>query len=71
MDIVSVPGRLVRDPVTRRVVDETPLTIDPTIAPWPRLLADGDVVEAPPAAPAPAASASAKAGNASSQDDQA
>lgn len=45
MDIVSVPGRLVRDPVTRRVVGDTPVSVDPAAAPWARLLADGDVVE--------------------------
>ncbi len=47
MNIVSVPGRLVRDPVTRRVIDDTPIAIDPTDPTWSRLLADGDVVEAP------------------------
>lgn len=53
MDIVSVPGRLVRDPVTRRVVDATPITINPSEPYWARLLADGDVVEAPAEQPAP------------------
>lgn len=47
MRIVSVPGRLVRDPVTRRVVDAAGITIDPTDVHWVRLIADGDVVEAP------------------------
>lgn len=47
MRIVSVPGRLVRDPVTRRPVDADGLTIDPTDVYWSRLLADGDVEEAP------------------------
>ena len=47
MRIVSVPGRLVRDPATRRVVDTDPITINPTDVYWARLLADGDVVEAP------------------------
>jgi hypothetical protein len=64
MDIVSVPGRLVRDPVTRRVVDQTPITIDETEPYWVRLLADGDVVEGP-------APASAKAAATSSQDSKA
>ncbi|MGI4764567.1 MAG: DUF2635 domain-containing protein [Janthinobacterium lividum] len=49
MDIVAVPGRLVRDPVTRRVVGAEPVSIDPTQPHWVRLLADGDVVEAPAA----------------------
>jgi hypothetical protein len=53
MDIVEVPGRLVRDPATRRVIGAEPVTIDPTQPHWVRLLADGDVVEAP-SAPAPA-----------------
>ena len=47
MRIVSVPGRLVRDPVTRRPVDTDGLSIDPTDLYWARLLADGDVVKAP------------------------
>lgn len=45
MLIVSVPGRLVRDPVTSRPVDTTPIEIDPTDPYWARLLADGDVAE--------------------------
>ncbi len=45
MNIVSVPGRLVRDPATRRVVDDAGLTIDPNDPTWSRLLADGDVAE--------------------------
>lgn len=49
MIIVSVPERLVRDPATRRVVDDAGLTIDPTDVYWARLLADGDVKEATPA----------------------
>jgi hypothetical protein len=52
MRIVSVPGRLVRDPVTRRPVDADGLTIDPTDVYWARLLTDDDVQEAPePTAP--------------------
>ncbi|WP_082467117.1 DUF2635 domain-containing protein [Sphingomonas sp. Leaf25] len=47
MRIVSVPDRLVRDPATRRVVDDAGITIDPTDLYWARLLADGDVVAAP------------------------
>jgi len=47
MRIVSAPDRLVRDPATRRVVDTDPITINPTDVYWARLLADGDVVEAP------------------------
>lgn len=54
MQIVSVPGRLVRDPETLRVVDDEPLTIDPTLPHWHRLLADGDVRPAETAEPTPA-----------------
>ncbi len=46
MIIESVPGRLVRDPATRRVVDAA-ITIDPTDVYWARLIADGDVRAAP------------------------
>lgn len=49
MQIVSVPGRLVRDPVTKLPVDKTGITIDPNDLHWARLLADGDVAEAPKA----------------------
>ncbi len=52
MFIMPVPGRLVRDPETRRAVGEEGLTIDPTNLYWARVVADGDVVEAPePKAP--------------------
>lgn len=47
MRIVSVPGRLVRDPATRRPVDADGLVVDPTDLYWARLLADGDVEDAP------------------------
>jgi hypothetical protein len=47
MRIVSVPGRLVRDPATRRPVDETGIDVDPTDLHWARLIADGDVAPAP------------------------
>lgn len=47
MIIVSVPGRLVRDPATRRVVDDAGLTIDPNDPSWSRLINDGDVAETP------------------------
>ena len=50
MRIVSVPDRLVRDPATRRPVDDTGIDVDPTDVYWARLLADGDVAEAPPLA---------------------
>ena len=46
MQIVSVPGRLVRDPVTLRVVGSEPITIDPTDFYWSRLIEDGDVADA-------------------------
>ncbi|WP_168727462.1 MULTISPECIES: DUF2635 domain-containing protein [Sphingomonas] len=51
MQIVAVPGRLVRDPETRRVVGDDPISINPADPHWVRMLADGDV------APAPAVSA--------------
>lgn len=60
MLIISVPGRLVRDPVTRRVVDETPIEIDPLDLTWSRLLADGDVQEAPAGGKAPARAAASE-----------
>lgn len=47
MRIVSVPGRLVRDPATRRPVDETGIDVDPNDLHWARLLADEDVASAP------------------------
>lgn len=46
MRVVSVPGRLVRDPATHRIVDEIGIDIDPTNPTWARYLADGDVAEA-------------------------
>ena len=46
MRIVSVLGRLVRDPVTRRPVDADGIDVDPTDPHWARLLADRDVAEA-------------------------
>ena len=55
MRIVSVPDRLVRDPVTRRVVDAAGIDVDPTDPHWARLLADGDVADGD--APAPATKA--------------
>ena len=47
MHIVAVPGRLVRDPETRRVVGDDPILINPADPHWVRLLADGDVARAP------------------------
>lgn len=46
MLIVSVPGRLVRDPATSRPIDDTPTPIDATDPYWSRLIADRDVLEA-------------------------
>jgi hypothetical protein len=54
MRVVPAPDRLVRDPQTGRQVDADGITIEPTDLYWARLLADGDVVEAP-ADPAPSA----------------
>ncbi len=53
MDIVAVPGRLVRDPETRRVVGPDPIAINPADPHWVRLLADGDVARAPGVAARP------------------
>jgi hypothetical protein len=47
MLIISVAGRWVRDPATGRPIDDTPTPIDPANPYWARLLADGDVKEAP------------------------
>lgn len=52
MHIIAVPGRLVRDPETRRVVGDDPLLINPADPHWVRLLADGDVAPARRARPA-------------------
>lgn len=52
MQIVSVEGRLVRDPVTRRVVDTAGIDVDPSDPYWARMLADGDVAPAPETPPA-------------------
>jgi len=61
MRVVAVPGRLVRDPNTRRVVDDVGIEIDPDDVTWARLIADGDVRDSdapePELEPAPAAQA--------------
>ncbi|HZU64974.1 MAG TPA: hypothetical protein VFF98_14910 [Novosphingobium sp.] len=72
MRVVSVPGRLVRHPVTRRVIDERGVLVDPHDVTFARLVADGDlavaeddeVPEVADAAPgaSPAISADASAG---------
>ncbi len=43
MRVISVPGRLVRHPVTKRVIDEAGVLIDPNDLTWVNLIADGDV----------------------------
>jgi len=48
MQIYAVPGRLVRDPATRLVVDSDGIDVDPNDPHWVRLLADGDVVAGSP-----------------------
>ena len=64
MHVVSVPGRLVRHPVTRRVIDARGTFYDPFDVSIAQLLAHGDLdlVETPPASeeapPAVAADAS-------------
>lgn len=47
MRIIAVEGRVARDPHTRRIVDADGQDIDPADIHWARLLADGDVAEAP------------------------
>ncbi len=44
--IVAVPDRLVRDPATRRPVDEVGIDVDPLDLTWSRMIADGDVAVA-------------------------
>lgn len=74
MHIVSVPGRLVRDPATHRFVDEVGIEIDEHDLNWARLLADGDVAEgdglpsSEPETPAPAAQTPASARRAPAQE---
>lgn len=41
--IVAVPDRLVRDPATRRPVDEVGIDVDPLDLTWSRMIDDGDV----------------------------
>lgn len=53
MRVYSVPGRLVRDPATRRVVDADGVDVNPLDPHWVRLLADGDVTDEAPATPMP------------------
>ncbi|MFC0683093.1 MULTISPECIES: hypothetical protein [Novosphingobium] len=43
MRVVSVPGRRIVDPVTRRVVDERGIVVNPHDPHWTRLIDDGDV----------------------------
>jgi len=49
MRVYSVPGRLVRDPATRRVVDTDGVDVNPHDTHWVRLLNDGDVTDVAPA----------------------
>ncbi len=63
--IVAVPDRLVRDPATRRPVDEVGIDVDPLDLTWSRMIADGDVAvvadEPEPKATKPASALSAPA----------
>jgi len=43
MRVVAVPGRLVRDPATLRVIDDAGIEVDPNNVIWARMIADGDV----------------------------
>jgi hypothetical protein len=52
MQVFAVPGRLVRDPATRRVVDNDGIAVDPNDPHWVRLLEDGDVATEPQDVPA-------------------
>ncbi|WP_260927369.1 hypothetical protein [Novosphingobium sp. 9] len=55
MRVVSVPGRRVVDPLSRRVVDEAGILVNPHDPTWNRLVRDGDVkvaTDAPATAPA-------------------
>lgn len=45
--VVGVPGRLVRDPQTRRIVDDSGITVSAFDTHWVRMIADGDVAIAP------------------------
>ncbi|HEX7853872.1 MAG TPA: DUF2635 domain-containing protein [Sphingobium sp.] len=63
MMIYSVPGRLVRDPATRRLVTADGLEVDHTDPVWHRLLQDGDVSDEPPAQVEPTDAAPASVGD--------
>lgn len=56
MKVIPAPGAIVRDPVTKRVLDDHGLVIDPDDPHWARLLKDKDVLpfaRRKPAKPAP------------------
>jgi hypothetical protein len=53
MLIKPAPGKLIRDPASRLLVPETGLEVAEHDTYWLRRLADGDVVEAKPAAKPP------------------
>jgi hypothetical protein len=58
MRIVSVPGRRIVDPISRRVVDEAGLEVSEFDPFWTHLIEDGDVAILPEASAAPAEGAS-------------
>ncbi len=58
MRVVSVPGRRIVDPISRRVVDEAGLEVSEFDPFWARLIEDGDVAIAPETSDAPAEGAS-------------
>lgn len=47
MHVKPAPGLQVRDPVTKQLVPEEGIEIDPTDLIWSRLVRDGDLVETP------------------------
>jgi hypothetical protein len=58
MRVVSVPGRRIVDPISRRVVDEVGIDVSEFDPLWNRLVDDGDVAVSP--APAAAKTSSSK-----------
>jgi len=58
MRIVSVPGRRIVDPISRRVVDEAGLEVSEFDPFWTHLIEDGDVAILTESSAAPAEGAS-------------
>lgn len=51
MRVVRVPGRLVRHPVTNRIIDDRGVQVDPDDLAFATLIAAGDLVVEPEEAP--------------------